>query len=65
MVGEKEKMALQVAGTLFLLIAMVHLLRVILGWDVIIGGFIVPLWFSVVAALMTLALSVWMFKSAR
>ncbi len=65
MVGEKEKMALKTAGTLFLLIAMVHLLRVILSWDVIIGGFIVPLWFSVVAALITLALSVWMFKAAR
>ncbi len=65
MVSGKEKTALKTAGTLFLLITIGHFLRVMLSWDVIIGGFIVPMWFSVVAVFITLVLSLWMFKSAR
>ncbi len=67
MVNEKDKteMALKVAGTFFLLIAIVHFLRVILGWGVIINGLMVPLWVSVIAGLITFTLSMWMFRSIR
>ncbi len=67
MVYEKDKkeIALKVAGAFFLLIAIVHFLRVILGWGVIINGLMVPLWVSVVAGFITFALSVWMFRSTR
>ncbi len=67
MVYEKGKgeMALKVAGTFFLLIAIVHFLRVIFGWGVIINGLMVPLWVSVIAGLITFTLSMWMFRSTR
>jgi hypothetical protein len=35
-----------VAGLFFLLIAVGHLLRVIYGWTVNIGGYTVPMWGS-------------------
>jgi hypothetical protein len=35
-----------VAGIFFLLIAVGHLLRVLFGWSVNIGGFTVPMWGS-------------------
>ena len=64
MVYEKQT-ALKVGGTLFLLIAIVHFLRVIFGWGVIINGLMMPLWVSVVAGLITFTLSMWMFRATR
>ena len=64
MVYEKQT-ALKVGGAFFLLIAIVHFLRVIFGWGVIINGLMMPLWVSVVAGLITFTLSMWMFRSTR
>ncbi|MDO8675457.1 MAG: hypothetical protein Q7K71_05000 [Candidatus Omnitrophota bacterium] len=64
MVYEKQT-ALKVAGAFFLLIAIVHFLRVIFGWGVIINGLMMPLWVSVIAGLITFTLSMWMFRSTR
>jgi hypothetical protein len=37
------------AGTVFLIVTLVHLLRVINGWEVNIHTFAVPMWLSWVA----------------
>ena len=37
------------AGLIFLLIAVMHVLRLVLRWDVVLNGWIVPLWVSAVA----------------
>ena len=42
-----------VAGTLFALIAALHLLRLVRHWDALIGGRPVPMGASVVALLVT------------
>jgi hypothetical protein len=42
-----------VTATLFLIIAVLHLLRVILGWPARIGGLDIPLWASWLAILVT------------
>lgn len=42
----KQKDFSLVAGTIFLLVAVMHLLRIILQWQAIIGGFEIPLWAS-------------------
>jgi len=36
-------------GTIFLIIAVLHLYRVVRGWEASIGGWPVPLWLSWVA----------------
>lgn len=46
-----------VSGTLFLLIAIVHLFRLLQGWPVLIGNFVVPIWASWVAVIAGLYLS--------
>ena len=44
-----QKAYLRATGLIFLIIAVLHLLRLILGWGAVIGGWAVPYWLSVVA----------------
>lgn len=37
-----------VAGVIFLLVSIMHLARLILGWDIAIGEFQPPIWASVI-----------------
>jgi hypothetical protein len=50
-----------IAVAVFALVAVAHLVRVFAGWDVVIGGFVVPTWFSFVGLVIAggLALMVW------
>jgi len=41
-----ERGLLMVASLIFLVVAIVHLLRLALGWNVILGDFAVPMWLS-------------------
>ena len=38
-----------VAGLIFLLVAVAHLLRLLLRWSVILNGWTVPMWVSLIA----------------
>ena len=61
----KNDLALRAAGTVFLLVALMHLLRFIFKVEVIVAGFTVPLWFSLVGLIVALMLSMWLFRSAK
>jgi len=54
--------ALKVAGAIFFVVASIHLLRLFLKFDVIIAGYVVPIWFSILGFIFLLVLSLWMFK---
>ncbi|MBI4004432.1 MAG: hypothetical protein HY353_05360 [Candidatus Omnitrophica bacterium] len=41
-----QKTFVLTAGVVFSLVAVLHALRLLLGWDAIIGGWHVPMWFS-------------------
>lgn len=45
----KAKTFTKVSGVIFLIIAILHLLRLVLKWEAAIGGWSVPMWFSIVA----------------
>jgi len=60
-----QKIALRTAGTIFLLVAIAHLGRLIVRPQIMVGNFVVPLWPSAVAFVAILALAIWMFKSAK
>lgn len=49
------------------LVALVQLLRLVFGWDVVIHGHVVPMWFSFVALVIAggLALTVWRESTDR
>ena len=44
-----KKTYLSTAATIFLIVATLHLLRVIYKWEAVIGGWVVPQWLSIVA----------------
>lgn len=44
-----QKIYIAITSVVFLLIALLHALRLFFGWHAAIGGWTVPLWFSVLA----------------
>ncbi|MBI4135153.1 hypothetical protein HY477_00230 [Candidatus Uhrbacteria bacterium] len=42
----------QATGTIFGLIAALHLLRLVFGWEAQIGSIAVPMWVSVIAVIL-------------
>lgn len=50
-----------IAVALFALIAVAHLLRLIFSWEVVVAGFVIPMWWSVggIVVASCLALMVW------
>ncbi len=61
----KHKLPLQAAGYIFLLIAVLHLIRVKMQLPVTFGSCTVPLWVSYVGLAAALGLSGWMFRSLK
>lgn len=53
------------ACLLLALIALLQLTRVLLGWDVTVNGVTVPLWASVIAAVVTGSLSLLTWRESR
>jgi hypothetical protein len=45
----ERKTYLTLAGAIFALVSLAHLLRAVMGWPVIIAGWAVPMWLSWVA----------------
>lgn len=60
-----KNIALKVGGTVFLLISVLQLSRVLFKLHVLVGSYEVPLVASAVAFVVALSLAIWMFRSAR
>ena len=54
-----------IAVVVFTAVALLQLLRVVLGWDVVINGFHVPLWGSIVAFAVATLLAVMVWRENR
>lgn len=54
-----------IAVALFALIALVQLLRFVLGWQVTIEGIAVPVWVSGIACVLAAGLAVMVWREAR
>ena len=54
-----------VAAIVFALMAAGHLYRLAVGFDVTVGGSVVPQWVSWIALAITAALSAMLFKESR
>jgi hypothetical protein len=54
-----------VAVILFALIALVHLLRLLLGWEVTVNGMVVPKWASGPGLVITAWLALMLWREAR
>ena len=58
-------LGLRVASVIFGLISIAHLIRLIIRPEVLVGGYLVPLWPSVPAFLVLGGLSLWLWKLAH
>ncbi|MBS3102358.1 hypothetical protein J4458_02840 [Candidatus Woesearchaeota archaeon] len=57
--------ALKLAAVIFGIVALLHLLRAVLGWDLRIAGWHVPVYFSYLGFAVAGFLSLWMFKKSK
>ncbi len=60
-----ERVLLSLAGVIFLVVALAHLLRIAFNWKLLLGGAVVPLWLSWVGVLIAAYLSYSSFHFAR
>jgi len=56
---------MMVTATLFLVVALMHLLRIIFGWSVEIGSLSIPFWVSWLGVLVAGALAYFGFTQRR
>ena len=56
------KTYVRVSGAIFSVVALMHALRLVLKWDAVIGGWVVPPWFSAVALLVAGTLATTAFR---
>ena len=54
-----------IAVVVFLLVALLQLLRVISGWEVTVNGIAIPMWASVVAFVVAAALATMLWREAQ
>ncbi len=59
----EQKTVAVVSGVVFILVALLHLLRLIFGWSAVFNGWSVPMWVSILGLIVAGAL-VWMNFSA-
>ena len=55
----KTKAYLIVSTFIFAVVAVVHLIRLTLGWSVLLGTWSVPLWVSMLAVLISASVAIW------
>ncbi len=60
-----HKAALYTSGVIFAAVAVAHLVRLITGFEIVVGGVIVPVWVSFLGALIAALLAVWMAVATR
>jgi hypothetical protein len=53
------KAYLIVSTVIFAVVAVMHLLRLVLGWPVVLGMMSVPLWVSMLAVLVSAGVAIW------
>jgi hypothetical protein len=59
------KSYLIVSTIIFTIVAVMHLLRLTLGWSVMLGMTSIPLWVSVLALLISASVAIWGMSLVR
>jgi hypothetical protein len=60
-----EKTFCTIAAVIFTLVALLHLLRIVMGWPAMIGAWSVPMWVSWLGLVVTAALAYFGFRLAK
>jgi hypothetical protein len=59
---KSKNAGLRIAGTIFGLVAVIHLLRLISGITVLIGDCSLPIWINIIGFIGTALLCTWLWK---
>jgi hypothetical protein len=54
-----------IAIAVFTLVAIVHLLRLVFGWEVVVTGYVVPVWWSALGLIVAGGLALMVWREAR
>jgi hypothetical protein len=54
-----------IAAEIFAVVAIVHLLRIFTEWEIVITGFVIPIWWSAPAFVATAALALMLEREAH
>jgi hypothetical protein len=65
MSNRSENAFATLAVVVFSLVALLQLLRVVLGWEVTINAFAIPLWASVIACVVAATLATMVWRESR
>ena len=60
-----QKAALYTAGVIFATVSFTHLVRLIAGIEIVVGGVVAPVWVSFPGMLIAALLAIWMVVAAR
>lgn len=60
-----QRIMLCLAGTIFVLVAIAHIVRLLLEVEILINGWVLPLWVSVGGAVVPVILAWFCFRAAR
>jgi hypothetical protein len=60
-----QRFGLRVAGLLFAIFCVAHIIRLVSQLDLRIAGRVIPMWPSAVAAILAASLSIWFLTLAR
>jgi len=60
-----QKAALYTSGVFFAAGAVAHVVRLTTGYEIVVGGIVVPMWTSFPGALAATLLAIWMAVAAR
>jgi len=47
------------------IVAVIHLLRLLAGWEVVVSGFVVPVWWSAPGCIVAAGLAFMLWREAR
>ena len=62
---KSQILGLRIAGTIFGVVCLGQLLRLVTQAEVLVGGRQIPLWLSAVAVVITGSLSLWLWKLSK
>jgi len=60
-----QQVMLYIAGMVFVLVAIAHIMRLLLEVEIVMSGWVLPLWVSVAGAVVPVILAWLCFRAAR
>ena len=55
----------RIAISIFVIIALLHILRLFFGWEVTINGVVIPMWASVLGLIIAVGLAIMLWRESR